>query len=77
VRHSTPLNPGLCDEAPLGLLKSETHAVTAEPLKVSPPVAAIYPIEIIFSELLNQAPITQLCSGISCLFGRKAAQAFL
>jgi hypothetical protein len=23
-RHGTPLNPGLCDEAPLGLLKSDT-----------------------------------------------------
>jgi len=32
-RHNAPLNPGLRDEAPLGLSEPETHAVTAEPFR--------------------------------------------
>ena len=44
-RHNAPLNPGLCDEAPLGL--SETHAVTAEPFRVMLPEAAVYSNAII------------------------------
>ena len=45
-RHRTPLNPGLCHEAPLELLKKETPAGTAEPFHVSPPEAAVYLIAI-------------------------------
>ena len=40
-RQTTPLNPGLCDEAPLGLSQAETHAVAAEPFRIAPPEAGV------------------------------------